>query len=112
MYLPGIAELQYFILSGIVEKVLYFALLCGILLAIVSLIDDLMGLKPIIRLIVHFLTAIMAFYFLGGLRPLIIPEINVNYDFIIYPLAIIGMVWFINLFNFMDGVDGFASVEA
>ena len=22
------------------------------------------------------------------------------------------MVWFINLFNFMDGVDGFASVEA
>jgi Fuc2NAc and GlcNAc transferase len=30
---------------------------------------------------------------------------------VVYPLAIIGMVWFINLFNFMDGIDGFASVE-
>jgi Fuc2NAc and GlcNAc transferase len=49
---------------------------------------------------------------LHGLRSLIIPEIEINYQFIIYPLTIIGMVWFINLFNFMDGVDGFASVEA
>ena len=35
-----------------------------------------------------------------------------NYSYIVYPLAVIGMVWFINLFNFMDGVDGFASVQA
>ena len=39
------------------------------------------------------------------------PGININYNLLIYPLAILGMVWFINLFNFMDGVDGFASVE-
>jgi Fuc2NAc and GlcNAc transferase len=40
------------------------------------------------------------------------PLINFNYDFLVYPAAIFGMVWFINLFNFMDGVDGFASTEA
>jgi UDP-N-acetylmuramyl pentapeptide phosphotransferase/UDP-N-acetylglucosamine-1-phosphate transferase len=97
--------------SGIIERDLYFALLSGILIAVVSLIDDVRGLKPIFRLIVHFMTAILAFYFLKGLRPLVMPELNINYNFIIYPLAIIGMVWFINLFNFMDGVDGFASVE-
>ena len=105
----GITILYYF---GIIERGLFFALLCGILLAIVSLIDDLTGLKPFIRLIIHFLTAIAAFYFLGGLRPLILPGIDTYFDFLIYPLAIIGMVWFINLFNFMDGVDGFASLEA
>jgi Fuc2NAc and GlcNAc transferase len=82
------------------------------MIALVSLIDDIKGLKPIIRLIVHFITAILAFYFLKGLRPLVMPEISFNYNFLVYPLAIIGMVWFINLFNFMDGVDGFASVEA
>jgi UDP-N-acetylmuramyl pentapeptide phosphotransferase/UDP-N-acetylglucosamine-1-phosphate transferase len=97
--------------TGIIERNLYFALLGGIMLAVVSLIDDIKGLTPIIRLIVHFLTAIFAFYFLNGLRPLIMPALNINYNFIVYPLAIIGMVWFINLFNFMDGVDGFASVE-
>jgi UDP-N-acetylmuramyl pentapeptide phosphotransferase/UDP-N-acetylglucosamine-1-phosphate transferase len=97
--------------SGIIERSLYFALLSGIIVAFVSLIDDIKGLKPIIRLIVHFLTAILAFYFLKGLRPLVLPEYSINYNFLVYPLAIIGMVWFINLFNFMDGVDGFVSVE-
>jgi UDP-N-acetylmuramyl pentapeptide phosphotransferase/UDP-N-acetylglucosamine-1-phosphate transferase len=97
--------------SGIIERNLYFALLSGILLAFVSLIDDLRGLKPAIRLIVHFITAILAFIFLQGLRPLVLPEININYDFLVYPITIVGMVWFINLFNFMDGVDGFVSVE-
>jgi Fuc2NAc and GlcNAc transferase len=99
-------------LCGIIERNLFFALLSGIFLAIVSLIDDLNGLKPVIRLIIQFLTAILAFFFLGGLRPLIMPLININYDFLVYPAAIFGMVWFINLFNFMDGVDGFASTEA
>ena len=96
---------------GVIELSLYFALMTGIILAIVSLIDDISGLKPSIRLIVHFLTAIIAFYFLEGLRPLVLPEIHFNYNYFVYPIAIIGMVWFINLFNFMDGVDGFASVE-
>ena len=99
-------------LCGIIERNLFFALLSGIFLAIVSLIDDLNGLKPVIRLIIQFLTAILAFFFLGGLRPLIMPLINFNYDFLVYPAAIFGMVWFINLFYFMDGVDGFASTEA
>jgi UDP-N-acetylmuramyl pentapeptide phosphotransferase/UDP-N-acetylglucosamine-1-phosphate transferase len=105
----GLIILYY---SGIIEKSLFSAMLCGILLAVVSLIDDLTGLKPFIRLIVQFVTAIAAFYFLGGLRPLFIPGLNVDYQFLIYPLSVVGMVWFINLFNFMDGVDGFASLEA
>lgn len=98
--------------NGIIEKNLYYALLSGLILTIVSLIDDLVGLKASIRLCFHFITAIIAFIFLGGLRQLVIPGIVFNYLFIVYPVAIIGMVWFINLFNFMDGVDGFASLEA
>jgi Fuc2NAc and GlcNAc transferase len=105
----GISILFWF---RVLEQNLYFALLSGSLLAIVSLIDDLINLKPFIRLFVQFASAILAFVFLSGLRPLIIPRIEINYLFIIYPLTIIGMVWFINLFNFMDGLDGFASIEA
>lgn len=99
-------------ISDIIDSSLYFALLSGAILTIVSLIDDLVGLKVSIRLFFHFITAIIAFVFLGGLRQLIIPGIEMNYLFLVYPLAIVGMVWFINLFNFMDGVDGFASLEA
>jgi len=99
-------------LTGIVDRQFFLALMSGILLAIVSFIDDIIDIKPSIRLLVHFITAILAFWLLGGLRPLILPGFEADYQFVIYPLAIVGMVWFINLFNFMDGVDGFASVEA
>jgi len=97
---------------GYVEDSLYFALLSGIILSVVSLIDDFINVKPFIRLIFQFITVIIAFYFLNGLRPFIIPELSLNNLYVIYPIVIIGMVWFINLFNFMDGVDGFASTEA
>jgi len=105
----GLSTLFFF---GKIDRSLFLALLSGILLAIVSFIDDIIGLKPIFRLFIHFCTAIAAFYFLGTLRPLIMPGIEINYPLMIYPFAILGMVWFINLFNFMDGVDGFASIEA
>jgi UDP-N-acetylmuramyl pentapeptide phosphotransferase/UDP-N-acetylglucosamine-1-phosphate transferase len=98
--------------SGLIDRSLYFALLSGVLLTIVSLIDDIIGLKASFRLFIQFLTAIAAFAFLGGLRQIIIPGIEVKFIYVLYPLAIVGMVWFINLFNFMDGVDGFASTEA
>ena len=105
----GITILFFF---NAIEPNLYYALMSGFILMIVSLVDDLMSLKPGIRLLVHFGTSILAFYFLQGLRPFIIPELGLESLYMFYPIVIIGMVWFINLFNFMDGVDGFASLEA
>lgn len=101
-----------FYFYGVLDKTLFLALLCGILVALVSLMDDIFGVKPVIRLVIHFLAAFLAFVCLHGLRPLIMPGIHFDYNYIIYPLAVVGIVWFINLFNFMDGVDGFASIEA
>ncbi|MFC2098662.1 glycosyltransferase family 4 protein [Bacteroidota bacterium] len=98
-------------LSNKIESSLYFALISGVLLTIVGLIDDLIGLKAPVRLLFHFITAIIAFVFLKGLRSFVIPGIEMNYMFLTYPVIIVGMVWFINLYNFMDGVDGFASLE-
>ncbi len=101
-----------FYFYGAMDKALYFALMSGIMIAVISLLDDIFGVKPAIRLIVHFITAIAAFSFLHGLRPLVLPELHFNYNIIAYPVAVIGIVWFINLFNFMDGVDGFVSVQS
>lgn len=101
-----------FYFDNLIERELYFALLSGSIIAVISLVDDFINIKPIIRLIIHFITAIIAFSFLNGLRPLIIPGFELNYNILIYPFVIVGIVWFINLFNFMDGVDGFAASEA
>jgi len=106
------AGISFLFYSGLIEARLYYALLSGIVLTVVSLIDDIIDLKPVIRLVFQFITALLAVYFLGGLRQFVITSFDFNYQFVLYPLAVIGMVWFINLFNFMDGVDGFASLEA
>lgn len=91
---------------------LYLALLTGIILAAVSLIDDIISLKPILRMIFQVITAIAAFYFLGGMKPVVLFN-NISIPvYVIYPVAIIGIVWFINLYNFLDGIDGYASIEA
>lgn len=96
-----------------IDTELFWALLCGLFLAAVSFADDIVELKPFIRLIVQFSVSIIALYILGGLRKPITPGIDtLSIPYLIYPLAIIGMVWFINLYNFMDGADGFASLEA
>lgn len=101
-----------FFLLGAIENELFFALISGLGLACVSIIDDIKEVKPSIRFFVQILVSVVAFYFLGGLRDFFIPDIGFDYSYILYPLVIIGMAWFINLFNFMDGIDGFAANEA
>lgn len=98
--------------SNLIEQNLYLALLSGLLLAIISFVDDIVNLKPIVRLLTQLITSIAALYFLKGFNPF--PNINIEFEYclLIYPIVIIGMVWFINLFNFLDGIDGYASIEA
>jgi UDP-N-acetylmuramyl pentapeptide phosphotransferase/UDP-N-acetylglucosamine-1-phosphate transferase len=104
--------ISFLFFSNYLDRELYFALLAGIILAGVSLLDDIISLKPLLRMIFQVLTAIIAFYFLGGLKPVFLfNEVSIP-SVILYPVAIIGIVWFINLYNFLDGIDGYASIEA
>jgi Fuc2NAc and GlcNAc transferase len=97
---------------GAIENKLYFALMSGIILAIVSFLDDLYTLKPIIRLLIQLITAVLAFAFLKGINPVNLPGFSFETKIVLYPLSIIGIVWFVNLYNFLDGIDGYASLEA
>lgn len=105
----GITILFYF---NFIDNHLYYALLSGAILAIVSLIDDVTDLSPVVRLLAQITTAVTAFIFLNGINPVEIFGFAMNINFIIYPVVIIGMVWFINLYNFLDGIDGYVSIEA
>ena len=106
------AGLTVLFLLNRIDPKLYYALLSGILLAAISLIDDVTDLKPSIRFSVQFITSVIAFFLLGGFQNLIIGGLHFDYKLVIYPLVILGMVWFLNLYNFLDGIDGYASVEA
>jgi len=77
-------------------------------LALLSFVDDLRGLPVALRLAAHFIGALIALAFFPrdalvfqGLLPLPVDR----------AAAALLWVWFVNLYNFMDGIDGITGVE-
>lgn len=66
------------------------------ILAGISFIDDIYGVKPIIRLICQFAAVLLLFYHSGLIR-------NEYYVIAILVIACVGML---NIYNFMDGING------
>jgi Fuc2NAc and GlcNAc transferase len=84
----------------------------GLGVAAIGFVDDRRPLPSSIRLLVHVAAAIWAVAWLGGLPPLRFGEHVVSLGWTGYLLALLGIVWVLNLFNFMDGIDGIAASEA
>ena len=93
--------LSYFVYLSASNAELAWGLFASLaLLAAVGLWDDLAALSARVRLVVHFVAAGIA------LTSLALPQ-----AWWIWGLCGIALVWFINLYNFMDGIDGYAAVQ-
>ena len=77
-----------------------------LLLATISFLDDLRGLSQLTRLLMHAGAVITAAQLIPG--PIFISFLYPALDIFLITLC---WVWFVNLFNFMDGIDGMAGVE-
>jgi len=84
----------------------------GLAVAAVGWIDDRKNLPAWQRLGVHSLSVLWALYHLGGMPSLSLGFASLPLGYIGHILAFIGGVWMINLYNFMDGIDGLAAGEA
>jgi Fuc2NAc and GlcNAc transferase len=98
---------------GAVERNLVVALLGGgIAVAVVGFIDDRHRLSATVRLLVHAAAAAFALFVLGGLPPIQVGESVLHFGWAGSVIATLGVIWVLNLFNFMDGIDGIAASEA
>jgi Fuc2NAc and GlcNAc transferase len=86
--------------------------LAGAIVAFVGFLDDHGHIAARWRLLGHFTSALVALLFLQGLAPLDFYGQVFDFGVIGYILAAFYLVWLLNLYNFMDGIDGLASVEA
>ncbi len=77
-------------------------------LAAVSWLDDRRGLSPAPRLVAH---AVSVALLLASLGPdqRVVPELPLGLERVALGVA---WLWFVNRFNFMDGIDGLAGAEA
>ena len=81
-----------------------------LLVFVVSFIDDCVGLPAVLRLGVQ---AVSAFIIIGGvgltLSSIPIPGgPNILLGIATIPVSVLVLLWMANLYNFMDGMDGFA----
>lgn len=84
----------------------------GLFIAALGFLDDHGHIAARWRLLGHFAGSIWALVCLGGLPPLVMFGLSLDMGWIGHALAAIYLVWMLNLYNFMDGIDGLASVEA
>src|SRR5580658_1679084 len=91
---------------------LWAALAGGLAVAFIGLLDDRKPLPAAVRLAAHAGAALWAVVWLGGLPPLQFGATLASSGGLGYLLAVLGIIWAINLFNFMDGIDGIAASEA
>lgn len=104
--------LFYLYFIGQIENNLFYALLFGAVISIVSFFDDIYELSPKVRLIIQAIVAIGGLYFLGGFETLTFGIFDIQNSIFTNIFAFFMIIWFINLYNFLDGINGYAGSEA
>jgi Fuc2NAc and GlcNAc transferase len=97
---------------GLIPVRLVVALAGGGLVTVVGWLDDRGGISAKIRFAAHTAAAVWALAWLGGLPPLAFGDHVLRLGWIGNLVAVLGIIWWINLYNFMDGIDGLAGSQA
>jgi len=108
-WFTGLLYLNY---MNEIDTTLFYVLNIGVIVSIVSFFDDIYDLSLKFRMTVQSLVAIGAIYTLGGLDTLEFGIFTISNPIVTNIFAFLLIVWFINLFNFLDGINGYAGSEA
>ena len=81
---------------------------CSLPLAVIGWIDDLRNLSPKIRLAAQFLAVGILLWLLS---PFSVDSSSGAFEWVLAIVALVLGVWWLNLFNFMDGIDGIAAAQ-
>ena len=105
--------LALLIRGDIASESFYAIVLPGVLVAAIGYLDDLGRVTAArLRLIGHFVAAVIAVYILDGLPPMPVFAETLDIGLVGNIIAVLFLVWMLNLFNFMDGIDSITGVEA
>lgn len=116
----GVAIVGVFLLAlcamyaqSLVTSSVFFAMVgAGGLIAVIGFMDDHGHIAARWRLAGHFCAAAWAVFWLNGLPEISLFGLTVQLGWVGSVFAAVYLVWMLNLYNFMDGIDGIASVEA
>lgn len=84
----------------------------GAMVAVIGFMDDHRHIAARWRLLGHFVASVWLLFWIGGLPVIDLWGETFDLGWFGHVLAAFYLVWLLNLYNFMDGIDGIASVEA
>jgi Fuc2NAc and GlcNAc transferase len=83
----------------------------GTLVAVIGFWDDQDHIAARWRLLSHFMAAVWVLFWVGGLPEFHVLGFSIDAGWIGMVIVAFLLVWLLNLFNFMDGIDGIAASE-
>lgn len=87
----------------------YVYVIGGSVVTLMGMADDRLDISARYRMPFQFLTTGWICYWLGGLAPIDLGFAVINLGIFGHAALVVGLVWFYNLYNFIDGIDGMAS---
>ena len=87
-------------------------LIGGAIITVIGLVDDLGHIPARWRFLTHLFAAVVSLSLLTSLPEIALFGSSFDLGMFGYLVFAISLVWFVNLYNFMDGIDGIAGVEA
>ena len=76
-----------------------------------GLADDLRDLSARVRLPIQAIAVAIALSALPIAIPLVVPPISIHTAWLVVGLDFLIVLWMVNLYNFMDGIDGLATSQ-
>lgn len=84
-----------------------------VLMAIAGLLDDRFSLPIGVRLFVQLFAALIVYSKIGGFENFPLPEpLNFQLGIAALPVNMLWILAVVNIFNFLDGIDGYAAVQS
>ncbi len=110
VFLSALLIVKYFDITPVYYNGLEFLSLS--IIALLGFYDDKKTLSPLLRLLVQIIAVSV---FLVSMLPL--PSLStsifvINSGILLNVLIVFYLIWLLNLYNFMDGINGIASLEA
>ncbi len=89
-------------------------LVAAALVALISWLDDLYSVSFALRLLIHSIAAAILICGVGFPHEIYIPGFGISFDVgnTGAVIAFLWIVWMVNAYNFMDGIDGLAASQA
>ncbi len=97
---------------GHIARAEFILVACSFLMATVGVADDYLHLRNSLRFIAQVIIATLFLALNGVQETLALAPLTIHFGLFAWPLCVLFIVWSVNLFNFMDGLDAFASMEA